>query len=1214
MLGKILSFAANFVVKSLGGGIFSSIARFASRNIINYINNSQKGVKEYYKSKNLRESFHISLANYGDVIPLVFGNVKIEGKIIWLGKLKEYKQTTTEKKYFTNVLFKQVRAKYHLSEYSYYCSFALLLCEGEISEIGRVWFNDQLIDIKNYKYRLYFGSEKQMPDPLISQFFKEGNIPAFRSLSYIVFEELPLGDFDNLIPKLSFEILRKPNICASYNSNLGVENLINSIVIIPASGEFVYDTEVQYKIIKDGKIDLEKKIINANNYLNIADSLYSLNQLQIICPNVNFIAVTICWFADNLDIKYCNIIPAVEFCDKETSYSEEWKVADYNRFNARLISRDQDGYPRYGGTVNDISVIRYLKELKKRSMQIMFYPIILLDIEKKPWRGHISGEAEYIKNFFHKKNGYNNFILHYANLVKDYVDVFIIGSELVALNAVQEKDNSFPAVNEFITLAKLVKNIMGEKIKITYAADWSEYHHTKDGWYHLDDLFASPDIDFIGIDAYFPVTNIEKSPISASQIEKGLNSGEGFDYYIDQQGNKKALKPEYAWKNIRYWWENHHYNPNGQKTKWTPKMKKIWFTEFGFPSIDKATNQPNIFFDPFCSDGGAPKYSSGNIDFSIQRTAIKKFCEFWQKEEYIEKMFLWAWDARPYPAWPHYDLWRDGYLWEKGHWVNNKLSAANITGILAEISYRVSIEDRKIKFIGLDEPIKGLILTKLYNAYEVIELLRISYLFDLTAGFAGDINFIKRGYLSSYKLDKEDLIKLNDSSYFVIEEIAPSQILAKLAINYLDENENYNSSYFLYNNENFSNKNLISVKIPIVMTRDQVELLSKIILNNAASEDRIIKFKLSIFNLKCQIGDLIKLELDNFIYFLRIINIHIKYEYLYIEAIWDDGNSYYVEQKSIISNNISGMLNINSKFIMFELPFYRNLINNEGVLPIVLASDYSNNIDLYVSITGDFAHDYVKLPNEDCSCALGIVISFKQSDNININDIFLIDETSRIIVYAPGFNDLVNNNLNWHLCLCGKELIKFRVIKRSEKVNYYEISSLMRGYLASEKAIYEHKNGENIILLDYANIIHISENLINNIIYFKFSYGDSKKQEFQNLTIKGEARLPCCPFITHKIINNENIIIKWIMREKNGFGWSFLKEEYNFLVEIKLSQTELSIPLLKPEINIKFSEFNPLITLNEVIKINIIAIRKNSELRANTEFYLKDINEKNILS
>jgi hypothetical protein len=41
---------------------------------------------------------------------------------------------------------------------------------------------------------------------------------------------------------------------------------------------------------------------------------------------------------------------------------------------------------------------------------------------------------------------------------------------------------------------------------------------------------------------------------------------------------KKSLAPDYAWKNIEYRWSNYHYNPDGRKTEWVPKMKKIWFT------------------------------------------------------------------------------------------------------------------------------------------------------------------------------------------------------------------------------------------------------------------------------------------------------------------------------------------------------------------------------------------------------------------------------------------------------------------------------------------------------------------------------------------------------------------------------------------------------------------------------------------------------------
>jgi len=40
------------------------------------------------------------------------------------------------------------------------------------------------------------------PDPLMVA--KEGEAPAYRGLAYFVFERLPLADFGNRIPQLSF--------------------------------------------------------------------------------------------------------------------------------------------------------------------------------------------------------------------------------------------------------------------------------------------------------------------------------------------------------------------------------------------------------------------------------------------------------------------------------------------------------------------------------------------------------------------------------------------------------------------------------------------------------------------------------------------------------------------------------------------------------------------------------------------------------------------------------------------------------------------------------------------------------------------------------------------------------------------------------------------------------------------------------------------------
>ena len=52
------------------------------------------------------------------------------------------------------------------------------------------------------------AAEDQAPDPLIEAKEGGGDAPAYRGLAYLVFERLPLAEFGNRIPQLSFEVIR----------------------------------------------------------------------------------------------------------------------------------------------------------------------------------------------------------------------------------------------------------------------------------------------------------------------------------------------------------------------------------------------------------------------------------------------------------------------------------------------------------------------------------------------------------------------------------------------------------------------------------------------------------------------------------------------------------------------------------------------------------------------------------------------------------------------------------------------------------------------------------------------------------------------------------------------------------------------------------------------------------------------------------------------
>lgn len=890
MFGQILSSIGGAIGGAFGGGILSTIGRFAGRALGNYLEYLNYEPEQYYHFKNIRESFVLSKAIYGQPIALVFGTAKISGKIIWASQIKELQISNISKQYLLDT--ENVSAIHNLIQCEYYLSFAVAICEGEISEISRVWANGELLNLGQYKFRLYLGSEQQLPDALIASSCEQGCVPAFRGLSYGIFEDLPLSDFNNKIPHFSFEVTRKANIPCNLESKI-VEDLIESIDIIPGSGEFVYDTIVQYQTIKDSfGATLSKKAMNSNNYRNIANSIYSLDQMKIICPNIKWVAPVACWFGDSLDIATCTIQPAVEFNDPNSKYSEEWRIGKYSRDNARLVSKDRDGFPRYGGSINDASIMRYLEELKRRDLKIMFYPMFFLELSQKPWRGHLTGKAHSVADFFNKDAGYNDFILHYANLVKNHIDAFVIGSELIGLTKIKDQHNNFPAVLELIKLAKLVKEIVGNTVLVTYAADWSEYHHTEGGWYNLDQLFACKYIDFIGIDAYFPVTRTTNSGILLEEIITGYQSGEGYDYFIDNNGDKQTLNANYAWKNLRHWWENYHRNPNGLVTEWQPRMKKIWFTEFGFPSIDKATNQPNIFFDPLCSDGGVPKYSTGEVDFSIQRKSIKAFIQYWRTQEYIEQMFLWTWDARPYPAWPHTNIWRDGNLWEKGHWVNNKFGACSLASIILELSYRCGISAEKIDISTVDEALEGLVLTKALTCMDIINSLRIIYFFDCLANCQEQIKFIKRGSVHPYNISSSILVKQSNNTYLKQIDITKTSIISKLELYFINHHANYSDDFCKINNENISYVPTPVLKLPITLSYLEAERLGQQILQNANTETKILKFTIPSNCIEYEPGDFIILNYRDCQYQIRIIRLKFARLIIEIHGIIDEIETY----------------------------------------------------------------------------------------------------------------------------------------------------------------------------------------------------------------------------------------------------------------------------------------------------------------------------------
>lgn len=1095
--------------------------------------------------------FAIQRSSYGEAIPIIYGKARIAGNIIWSTKVR-----VLEDKSPIGQGGKGSGAKVEKkteTKFRYFVNLAIALCEGEIDSVDRIWADSDLINPADYatSYNVYTGSEEQFADPVI-QSFEGMDIPAYRGISYVVFEDFEITEFRGRIPNFTFEVNR--NLKISHDDNK-LESLIKGVNIIPGCGEFVYDTLTHTKT--DGVEILgiwhqtgAASALNQNNSSGKADALVALDNLQKNFPNIEYMSLVCCWFGDSLDANICTIKPRVEYQSQTKTFPSEWGVAGLSRATATLITQI-DGSPLYGGTPSDESVLRYIEEIKNRGLKVKFYPVVFMDMIDKPWRGRITCEASEVENFFTKTNGYNDFILHYANLVKDKVDAFIIGSEMKGLTSIQDLDNSFPAVDALVSLAAEVKTIMGSSTKLSYAADWSEYHSVS-GWYNLDLLWASDDIDFIGIDAYFPLTDrIQNGRYDTTEIIGGWENGEGYEwYYTDEARTIKAyLSPEYAWKNISWWWNNNHINPDSSTTDFVPQSKKIWFTEFGFPSVDGCANQPNVFYNPDSVEGGLPNHSKGYIDFLAQRTALLGTLLKWQDSDMVEEKFIWAYDARPYPFYPDLtNIWSDGNIWSRGHWINGKLGIAELKNIISDLCKKAGIPEEKIDISKIDKLVSGYNLSGTYSAIEALRALQAGYFFDLSDG--EKIKFIERSFTTeTFEIDFEELIfddKAKQRFDLLLEKTSSENVTSELSLNYISENNNYLvGSYNLSRSDNDNSKK-VEINLPILLNRSYAEKIAESLLLEEELTAQKAVFSLPYKYIYLEAGDIIKIIKDEKSYQFKILSSKTDNGKIKINALRFEDNFYNNAISELSTEyNSSGFEPLSdTKIEILDIPHLPNEVNIDKAYLYLAACGVGNNWDgaaIYISNLSE-TEGFEKVA-EITSAATQGVIENALSESTSL----LIDKTSGVEVnlVSGSLESVSEDSLQQfrNIAVIGNEILQYKNAVQTGQGRYI-LSYLYRGRQGTESHT-GHTEGSRFILLD-DNIlkIEIPVSQIGQKLWIKaVTFGKNIEDASANeITFYGNSLKPYSPVHISAEREGDDINIEWFRRSRSNISFSSLVE------------------------------------------------------------------------
>lgn len=169
------------------------------------------GLQASQRTKGPRlDELTVTTAEYGTPLPRFLGERVFACPVFHAEDLKEVKKTT------------KVKGGGKQTAYHYLATFACAIADNEIEKILKIWFDEKLVydatgtgpisyasslgvDL-NSVMRIYLGTEDQMPDPRYTAWCEDrygaDSAPAYRGVSYLFFEELPVDNFGNRIPQI----------------------------------------------------------------------------------------------------------------------------------------------------------------------------------------------------------------------------------------------------------------------------------------------------------------------------------------------------------------------------------------------------------------------------------------------------------------------------------------------------------------------------------------------------------------------------------------------------------------------------------------------------------------------------------------------------------------------------------------------------------------------------------------------------------------------------------------------------------------------------------------------------------------------------------------------------------------------------------------------------------------------------------------------------
>ncbi len=308
-----------------------------------------------------------------------------------------------------------------------------------------------------------------------------------------------------------------------------------------------------------------------------------------------------------------------------------------------------------------------------------------------------------------------------------------------------------------------------------------------------------------------------------------------------------------------------------------PQFASAWCDEVGCGAVGNGANQPNAFSDPKSAEDKSPYNSNGLNEPAIQRQFLRAHYEHWQTDASgfdaddnpvsivdgkrmldPERVYLWAWDARPFPAFPlREDVWSDGQSYYTGHWTTGRFGCATVSEIVASIA-----NDAGVNLHAIDSAtgfVEGCVVGAPSSVRNDIELLLDTdelMLKDAANGL--ELSRVHKNVISEINAEN---CAVTQNGLFERAHLDLGDRLRRFNVNYHDRLADYDVAS-VFHSATSPHGEIAGINLPLTIDQRMAARIAQTQIDRSAEDVKTIKFALPPSQLHIEVGDVVTLPND----------------------------------------------------------------------------------------------------------------------------------------------------------------------------------------------------------------------------------------------------------------------------------------------------------------------------------------------------------------